>query len=94
MNFEVHIHVMSFLARQAVKLWGMVDRASLSSCLRCMQAELLEACLTCCCMDCMDWSHSSHGKEKYITNLCAVMTVKTDRPVCNLVPHCQTETDK
>lgn len=42
MNFEVHICITSFLARQAVKLWGPVDRASpqrLSSCLRCLQAE-------------------------------------------------------
>lgn len=47
MNFEVHVCVMSFLARQAVKLWEPVDGVSPrspSSCLRCFQAELLAAC--------------------------------------------------
>lgn len=49
MNFEVHIRVMSFLARQAVKLWELMDRTSplgLSSCLRCLQAELTAALWT------------------------------------------------
>lgn len=50
MNFEVHIRVMSFLARQAVKLCKLGDRPSppgLSSRLRCSQAGLLEDC---CCL--------------------------------------------
>lgn len=79
MNFEVHICVTSFLARQAVKLWGPVDRASpqrLSSCLRCLQAERLPNGLDVLESWKREVSHCSLNRE---------MTVKTVGSPNNLV---------